>query len=519
MQGIASKLGFYETTLGDLEFESKYIEGIHGVSSKDVREITGKYLRETGMTVSILLPDHEADALSSADILAAIESAKRELKEKTESAKSSAVESGIGGAKTTKRILTNGMTLIIKEVHANPTLAFYAAAPGGLRFESNDVNGVGSFTAAMLRKGTKRYTSAELAEEIESLAGGIGGFSGWNSTGVSGKFLSRDFDKALGLFKEVLTQPTFPEVEIEKYRADALAAIKRQQDSLPKFTFKLFLKNLFKKHPYGMPTIGTKESVEALTRKNLLDHYRDFFVPERMVLTVVGDIDTEYVAAKMEEAFSEFDNKGAPLATPPVETRRSTPQRVVEMKEKAQTHIVVGFLGTSIGHVDSYPLRVLSDILSGQGGRLFVNLRDRQSLAYSVHAFLREAKDPGVFAVYIGCAPEKKERAIEEIFRELTDISTTAVTGDELRRAKNSIIGGYEIGLQAVSSQAGNLTNFELYGQGYDFQEEFARRIEAVTTEDILRVAKKYLKLDTATIAVVGPGEATEKSIDKAADK
>ncbi|MBE9529052.1 MAG: insulinase family protein, partial [Proteobacteria bacterium] len=420
-----------------------------------------------------------------------------------------------GGAKTTKRVLSNGMTLIVKEVHANPTVAFYAAVPGGLRFESSEVNGVGSFTAAMLRKGTERHTSEELAKELAALAGGVGGFSGWNSTGVSGKFLSRDFDRALGLFKEVLTEPTFPEDEIKKYRADVLASIKRQEDSLPKFTFKLFLKNLYKEHPYGMPTIGTKETVEALTRENLAEHYASFFVPGRMVLTVVGDIDTEYVAAKVEEVFKEFRTEATALATPVTETRRSTSQRVGEMKEKAQTHIVVGFLGTSIGHPDSYALRVLSDILSGQGGRLFVNLRDRQSLAYSVHAFMREAKDPGVFAVYIGCAPEKREQAVEEIFRELKEISTTAVTDAELERAKNSIIGGYEIGLQAVSDQAGNLTNFELYGQGYDFQEEFTRRIEAVTTEDVLGVAKKYLQLDTATVAVVGPGVAVEEADTK----
>ncbi len=512
MQGIASKLGYYETTLGDLKFEEKYLEGIRGVTSADVREVLHKYLGVDGMNVSVILPEKDGAVFGEPDIRAAIIMGEENARVLEDTIESMSPELA---AKGTKRILPNGITLIIKEAHANPTVAFYAAAPGGLRFETSEKNGIGNFTAALLKKGTRRYDNNELAERIEGLAGGISGFSGWNSTGVSAKFLARDFDAGLGLFKEVLTAPTFPTEEIEKRRKDVLAAIKRQEDSLPKYTFKLFLKNLYESHPYGMPTIGTAETVEAFKREDLVAHYKNFFVPERMVLTVVGDVDTEYVAAKIADAFKDFNTETSDLPAPPEEKREKEKKSVGEQKEKAQTHIVVGFLGTSIGHEDSYALRILSDILSGQGGRLFVNLRDRQSLAYSVHAFLKEAKDPGVFAVYIGTAPEKKDQAMEEIFRELRDISTDPVTEAELARAKNSIIGGYEIGLQAVSEQAGSMTNFELYGQGYDFQDEFTRRVDAVTIEDVLRVAKKYLKLKSAIIAVVGPGEGKNKESEK----
>ena len=507
MQGIASKLGYYETTLGDLKFEEKYLEGIRGVTSADVRKVLHKYLNVDEMSVAIILPEENGDVFGEADIRAALlEGTVDEPVAKTAIATGSAT-----ATKSTKRVLPNGITLIIKEVHANPTVAFYAALPGGLRFEEPETNGIGSFTAALLRKGTEEHSNEELAEMIEALAGGISGFSGWNSTGVSAKFLARDFDAGLELFKEVLTEPAFPDEEIEKHRIDVLASIKRQEDSLPKYTFKLFLESLYESHPYGMPTIGTEETVNSFEREDLVNHYNNFFVPDRLVLTVVGDIDTKYVAAKITDVFEDFDTEGVELPTPPEEKREKEKKSVEKMKQKAQTHIVIGFLGTSIGHEDSYALRILSDILSGQGGRLFVNLRDKQSLAYSVHAFLKEARDPGVFAVYIGTAPEKKTQAMDEIFRELTDITTKPVTDAELARAKNSIIGGYEIGLQAVSNQAATLTNFELYGQGYDFQDEFISRVEAVTAEDVLRVAKKYLKLKSATIAVVGPDEESDK--------
>ena len=174
-------------------------------------------------------------------------------------------------------------------------------------------------------------------------------------------------------------------------------------------------------------------------------------------------------------------------------------------KDKAQTHIAMGFLATTIGADDSYPLQVLSEVLSGQGGRLFVNLRDVKSLAYSVSAFFKQAMDPGIFAVYIAVAPEKRGEAIEAILAELTDISTKEVSAEELLRARNSIIGGYEIGLQNVSAQASNITNNELYGLGYDFEDEYTKKIEAVTAADILMAAKKFINLDAYTISVVGP--------------
>ena len=176
-----------------------------------------------------------------------------------------------------------------------------------------------------------------------------------------------------------------------------------------------------------------------------------------------------------------------------------------ETRDRAQSNIAIGFPGTTIHNKDRYALTILEEVLSGQGGRLFVELRDNQSLAYSISAFSSPGVDPGLFAVYIGTAPEKKERAVEEIMKILSDVRTGGITDEELARAKSAIIGSYEIGLQNVSSQASNMAINEVLGLGFDYHSKYLEEINAVSRLDVRNAAKRYLTLDSYVISVVGP--------------
>jgi zinc protease len=501
MDGLAGKLGFFEVNLGDYAFEKKYIENIRKVTPEDVKRVTARYLTPANMTVAVLMPAGREGEVTKEELGASVKAAQAAAAK----AKKEEAEEG----RTTRTVLENGMTLVVKEVHSNPTVAFYATFPGGLRFEEKHKNGIGSFTAEMLTSGTLKRTREELAKELEDIAGGVGGFSGWNSTGASGKFLSMFFDKGLATFADVLMNPVFPEKEIEKLRADTLAAIARQEDNLPGYTFKLLYKELYDVHPYGMQTIGTKESITALKREDLVAHHKTFFAPDRMVLTLVGDIDTEYAAQKVNELFSGFKRESSALPYPPEDRPETMIEKTGAVKEKEQTHVGIGFNGTTIGHEDSYALRVMTEVLSGQGGRLFIELRDRKSLAYSVSAFSKEAVDPGIIGGYIATAPDKKDEAIQGLLDEFRKLREVPVSQEELTRAKRSIIGNYEIGLQSVSSQSADLANNELFGLGYGFSKVYPEKIQAVTAEDVRRVAQKYLDLDAYVISIVGPnGEA-----------
>ena len=506
MQGKANQLGYYETISGDLAFEKKYVEGIRGVTIDDVREVTARYLRGSNMAIVAIVPEKD-EGLFTAGTLTALVAASEEAAADAAvvSTKPSPSDSSSTNDDGLTRVeLPGGITLIVKEVHTNATFAVSAAFPGGLRFETPETNGIGSFVATMLKRGTKNRTRDDLVKEEEAMAGGVGAHSGRNSAGVSGKFLSRFFDEGLDIFADVVMNPTFPAEEIERVRKDTVASIKSQEDYMPGYTFKLLYKELYGDHPYAMHTSGTIKTVESFTREDLVAYYERVYVPERMVLTVVGDVDTAKVIKKVKSLFRDFSGLPSPM---PVLEARTTVGKVIKtgaVKDKAQTNVGIGFMGPIIGTDDSYALSVLSEVLSSMGGRLFVELRDKRSLAYSVSAFSRPGVEPGIFAAYVGCAPDKTEEAIAGIFAELRKVTEEKVTEEELRIAKNAMIGGFDIGFQQVSRQASNITTSELFGLGHDNYKRYAAKVEAVTAEQILEAARKYIDFDSYVISIVG---------------
>jgi zinc protease len=178
------------------------------------------------------------------------------------------------------------------------------------------------------------------------------------------------------------------------------------------------------------------------------------------------------------------------------------------VKPKAQAQIVLGNLGTTFKDPDRYALQVLNAVLSGQGGRLFLELRDKQSLAYALSSFSVEGIEPGSFGVYIGSAPEKVPQVLAGIERELTRARTETVSDEELTRAKRYLIGSFEIDLQRISAVATNLALNELYSLGYDEYRRYPEKINAVTAEDVLRVAQKFIRLGSHTLTIIRPNAA-----------
>ena len=497
MEGRASQLGYYETMAEDLTFEDKYIEAVEEVTADDVKRVTDKYMNRKKVTIAVLMPEDWVDSIVPEWI-------EHAAMEGFEAVEESSLEKTTGEV-ITRHTLKNGATILVRERHSNPTVAIYATFPGGLRYETKETNGLSSIVSTLLTRGTRKRTREELAREVEGLAASVNGFSGKNSMGVSGKFLSSDFEKGFEIVGDIIMNPTFEDIEIKKVRSETLAAIKRAGDNLPRYTFKLLLSELFRSHPYGMPTYGTVESVSGFKRKDVVDFSRKVLVPDDMVLSIVGDIDTGFAIRKAEELFKEFTSEPTRSPNPPEEKPQKTIRRTGEEKNKAQTNIAIGFLGTTVSKKDLYPLSILTQTLSGQGGRLFIRLRDELSLAYSVSAFSRAGVEPGFIGVYIGTSPEKKDDAVENIFIELKKVLTDGITADELERAKSSLIGEYEIGLQDVSSQAADIAINELLGLGYDYFRNYPDIIGSITREDVTRAARKYLTLDAYTISIVGP--------------
>lgn len=281
--------------------------------------------------------------------------------------------------------------------------------------------------------------------------------------------------------------------------------MKREEDDLFRVAFHLYVQALFPEHPYGLRVLGTPESMTQLTRDDLVTWYRRYALPNNLALSVVGDVDAHAVQDEVTRLFGPWP--AGPLTLPPL--GRMTGSRLMGeaflKRDKEQTHVIVGVRGTSLHHPDRYPLRVLDSILSSQGGRLFVELRERQSLAYAVSARSLEGLDPYVFFVYLATSPEKVDVALDGIMAELVKVRDQGVTPEEVERAKRYLVGSYEIELQKTSAQAAALAFDERYGLGYQELETYAQKILSVTPEMVDQVAHTYLSLEQSTVAVVGP--------------
>ena len=222
----------------------------------------------------------------------------------------------------------------------------------------------------------------------------------------------------------------------------------------------------------------------------------------------MGDVDPAEVKRLATEHLGRFGNGTKVALQPPEEERPASPRRAVKKLAKAQAHLMLGFLGARLSDPLRWPLEVLSTVLSGQGGRLFVELRDKRSLAYSVTSFSVEGVDPGTFAVYIGGGPEQVSEALEGIRRELDRCRQSPPTPAELDRARTHLIGTHAISLQRNSARAAVYAFDETYGLGADFSFRFAEHVGAVTGADVLAAAQQVLDPRGEVLVLVAPENA-----------
>jgi len=501
MKGQARTLAYFETMMGDAYKADEYLEQLKSLSADDIMRAAGLYLLPNNLSIGVMSPEDSDIDISEDRIM--------EIFHQTclndAGLNNQTVEGG--DEETAMMTLPNGMRIIIKENHRLPLVSITAAFLGGTRLEKPEQVGISGFVSMMLTRGTNHRNASEIASTVESWAGEIEGFSGRNSLGISAKFLSKDLYQGLGLMADLLIHSSFPEDEITKVREDILSDINAKQDSpMPQLT-DLFYGALYKIHPYGRPDTGTSESINSINRSDLMKCYNSLAVSSNLVLCVAGDVFKDELLGKMPELFTGLDssafNQPEILPEPSLQGVRD----VHLEKPGKQTHIMLGYLSADLKSADNAVMTIIDAALSGQSGRLFTELRDKKSLAYTVSSFIRPGLETGMFGVYLACEPEKLSTAREGIFRELEKVKEKGLSERELENAKKYVIGAEAIENQTNSSQALSMALNELYGLGYRHQQEFIREIKRVTLEDIKRVANKFFIPNSYAIATVGPSK------------
>jgi zinc protease len=501
MEGEARELGVFETLANDPYAVKLYLEKVRKISAQDIQRVACQVFRRDNVNVAMIMPGDRPSKLTLQEMGIIAQEAELQAQ---------GIMSSDAGAlvhPVRRTNLANGLTILVQEAPEVPTVAFRLVFPGGVRYETEETSGLFNFLARAWTKGTEAHSAQGLAELIEGMGATISGFSGSNTFGLEGRFLSQTLDKGLAVFTELVLTPTFPQEEVDKLRPLLLAQLKSQEDNIPKVAVREFRRLFFSPHPYGMDPLGSAPAIQGITSQQLLSAYKDYALPDRAVLSVVGDVRTEQIITDLETLLGGWfqQSESAAASPPPPPEALSAPRFLNLKREKQQVHIVLGFPGVSFNSPDRYALEVLNAVLSGQGGRLFASLRDEKGLAYSVTSFVGLGLDYGSFAFYVACAPEKKDTALKELWREIYRVIDEPVPAKELERAKRWLIGNYEIGLQTHGAKAMDMALNELYGLGFNFASRYVQEIGKVDAEQVLALAKRTMVPEQYVLVRVGP--------------
>ncbi len=479
-KGRAADLGMNWMATRNLNFTRDYLNAVQAVKPEDLQRVVARYFTDDNLTVTSLNPTGSLPKAESG-------------------AKEEAV------AEIQKFTLSNGLRLLVREDRRLPLVSAVATFKAGVLTESEATSGLTRLAAQTLLKGTKQRSAAQIAEEIETLGGGIGAEGGQNSIGVKLSVMKPDLAKGLEILADVVIHPTFPEAAVERERAVQLAAIKAEEDQPTAVAGALLRRTLFPGHPYGLKASGTETSVKGLTREQLERFHEEYLVGANGVLAVFGDVKAEEVRALVEQQFAALPKGKAALTEPPKAAAFTEKVEAVEPSEKQQAILMIGYRGGDIFAKDRYALDLIDTASSDLGSRFFIRIREQMGLAYFVGSRNMPGLTTGPFTFYLGTDPAKLEKVKTEFLDEIGKLAREGLTAEELERAKAKLLGQMALRDQSSEAMAHVVALDELYGLGYDHYRTVEQAVKAVTLEEVRAVAQRLFRDQPFAVAIVRP--------------
>lgn len=395
-----------------------------------------------------------------------------------------------------------------KETRTTPAVTVLVGLRAGAFYDPAGREGTAALLARVLDRGTENHTEEEIADELDGRGASLSVMAGRHQLTVSATCLSEDFDTIFSLVGDVVRRPLIGAHEVETRRAELLTAILQDEDDPGAVAVDVLMGRLYPNHPYGRRPRGTLQTVERITRDDLLQFHRWCFTPEGTTVVVVGDVDADTVQAAAAGAFESWSAPRA-LETPLPSIPRGVGRdlEVVTMMNKAQADIAYAFVGVRRSDPDYYPAWVMNNAL-GQyalGGRLGDSIREKQGMAYYVYSTLDASLAEGPLIVRAGVAASDVDRTVASIDRELTLIARDGLTAKELDESKSYLMGSIPRQLETNADIAGFLLSAEIHGLGTDHDERLPDFIAAVSLDDANRTARRLLDPSGACIVVAGP--------------
>lgn len=407
---------------------------------------------------------------------------------------------------TPKRtVLSNGMVLLTSEQRTLPMVSIELLVDAGSAHESANQAGLANLTAKLLTYGTKGRSAVQINETLDFIGASLETGCGQDTASLSVTVLKKDLPTGLDLLADILTQPTFPQTEIDRQKQAVIATIRANEENPGAVAAKAFAAALFPQSPYGRPVEGTEASVKSLQQKNLQDFFARYYRPNRTIVAIVGDVSEQEIAPLLSKALRGWA-KGEPSAPPTAPVNSGPPKLVRVNKELTQANIAMGHGGVARGNPDYYAIQVMNYILGGGGfsSRAMDSIRNERGLAYSVYSFFAAEKSHGTFEFVMQTKNETATEAIRIATDEMRRIREQLVSDQELNDAKDYLIGSFPLRLDTNRKVASFLAQVEYFELGLDYPDRYPNLIRSVTREDVLRVAREYLQPDKLFTVIVG---------------
>ncbi|MBF0385035.1 MAG: insulinase family protein [Candidatus Omnitrophica bacterium] len=476
---LAYSNAFNEALTGDIDFSEHYLENIKKLTPEDISRVAAKYLAKNSSTTVVLRQSLEPDSANRASV----------LEENT-------IE---------KHVLSNGLRLLIKQDSRLPLFSVKVFVNGGLRQEEPSLNGISNLAAQTWIKGAKAMNSEQIADLTEAKAIDLNAFSVGNSFGLTLDCLSEDITTAVNLLEGLIKDPSFTESELSKNKLNMKSALKERNDDIVRNGAFFLRQIIFKEHPYRNDINGTEESIDKITRKDVLNFYNSLAVPSNMVISVFGDL-------RGVDVKSLFDRKFGSLKKVNVELRGYAQQSLTDSIEKSiymdkkQALFMAGFNGTTIRSEDRHAVDVLTTIIgSSFSGRLFQRVREGKGEAYSVGGWSSPGLDAGYIYFYALTSPESLAKVKDLILNEITDIVKNGVSDKEIMDSKEYLKGTFKASTETISELGNSVASDELYGLGHENYKDYDAKIDGVNADDISKAAIKYLNINQMAVVTVTP--------------
>lgn len=401
-----------------------------------------------------------------------------------------------------KTILNNGIPVVYETTDDVRSVCIGIWVKVGSRYEDSKKNGISHFLEHMFFKGTESRTAKDIAIEMDYLGGELNAFTSAENTTFYVKVLDEYMDKAVELLADIFLQSTFPEGDIKKEKGIITEEIKMVEDTPSDYVHEIFSKSIWGEECLGQSVLGRQETIEAFTRKDLINHIAKYYGINNIVIACSGNFDENVLVEQLNRSFGILKrDSGQKLGAAP----EFMSSLNIVPKKLSESHICLGLKGIPYNSEDRYSMYLLNTILgAGVSSRLFQEIREKRGLVYSIYSYNLSYLDTGLWGVYAGTDKKHVKEVIDITTDEMRNLSNS-ITPAELQRAKSQLKGNLILALESTSSKMTSLAKQEIYYGRYFSPEEIIKAVEIVTLEEVKNLSQQLVGENFLALTIYGP--------------